>query len=118
MADTFFGLDFYKLADAVGFVESDRGLSSDNIFQLRDIYVVDVNRIYGTDFKSSDKFSKEKSLKMMKLYWEFYGKQYERETGKRVTYEVLARIHNGGPDGWAKKCTINYAKRVEKAMKK
>lgn len=117
MADTFFGLDFYKLADAVGFVESDRGLSSDNVFQLRDIYIADVNRIYGTSFKSIDKFSKKKSLKMMRLYWKFYGNQYRKQTGKPVTYDVLARIHNGGPNGWAKKCTQDYAKRVRKAMR-
>jgi len=113
----FFGLDFYKLADAVGFVESDRGLSSDNVFQMRDIYIADINRIYKTKYRKIDKFSKEKSLKMMRLYWDFYGRQYEKTTGRKVTYDVLSRIHNGGPDGWKKRCTLGYAKRVRKAMR-
>jgi hypothetical protein len=41
-----------------------------------------------------------------------YAKRYERITGKPATLEVLARIHNGGPDGWKNPKTKPYARKV------
>jgi hypothetical protein len=46
-----------------------------------------------------------------------YGKHYEKTTGKKATLEVLAKVHNGGPDGWKKKATEKYWEKV-KAVKK
>ncbi|HQG06785.1 MAG TPA: hypothetical protein PLX18_11665 [Anaerohalosphaeraceae bacterium] len=42
-----------------------------------------------------------------------YGKRYKRITGKPATLEILARIHNGGPDGWKKISTAAYAAKVK-----
>ena len=55
---------------------------------------------------------------MMFDYWRFYAYDYARKTKKPITYEVLARIHNGGPDGMFKATTIPYWHKVKKELKK
>lgn len=49
-------------------------------------------------------------------YWRYYGYRYKVITRKPVTYEVLARMHNGGPDGWKKASTLAYWYKVKKVM--
>ena len=51
---------------------------------------------------------------VVKQYLGWYGLAYHRETGKAVTNEVLARIHNGGPDGWKEPVTKRYWHDVKK----
>lgn len=113
-----FGLSLTVLFNAIATVESDRGATSDNVYQIRDIYIDDLNRLYTYDYQYSDKFDKQKSEQMMYDYWRYYGYRYTKETGKPVTYEVLARIHNGGPRGWQKRATENYWLRVKRQMEK
>jgi hypothetical protein len=108
-----FGLNLSPLFDAIAQVESDCGRLSKNVYQLRDIYIDDVNRILRCEkFKYEDKFDVGKSREMMLVYWGWYGAIYEAKTGNSVTYSVLARIHNGGPNGWKKYATKRYAKKV------
>ena len=84
--------------------------------QIHAIYVRDVNRIAGTEYTHTDAFDRVKSITMTGIYLAHYGKRYTRITGKPVTYEVLARIHNGGPDGWKKPATLKSWKKVRKVM--
>jgi len=49
-------------------------------------------------------------------YLMYYGDLYEKKTGKKATAEVLCRIHNSGPLGYKKKCSIPYWKKCKKAM--
>lgn len=107
------------LCSAIAKVESDRGATSDNVYQIRRIYVDDVNR-FSKDirFNHSDVFDKTKSEQMMRRYWLWYGKLYKINTGLNPTYETLARIHNGGPYGWRKNATLLYWKRVRKELLK
>jgi len=53
---------------------------------------------------------------VVSAYLDRYGTQYEKRTGHVATVEVLARIHNGGPRGYAKKATLRYWKRVQARM--
>ena len=81
-------------------------------YQLTRIYVDDVNRIircpaYLYVHRLCPCFSK----KMMLVYWGHYA-TVER-LGRVATLEDLARIHNGGPNGWRKKCTEKYWKKVK-----
>lgn len=46
-------------------------------------------------------------------YLTHYGKRYTRITGKRPTFEVLARIHNGGPNGWRRSSTDEHWRRFQ-----
>jgi hypothetical protein len=53
---------------------------------------------------------------MIKIYTEYYGKRYERITGKKVTAEIIARLHNGGPNGFRKSCTLKYWHKVKSVL--
>lgn len=115
---TLFNLNLTPLYRAIAQVESDRGATSKNIYQLRTIFIDDVNRITGHNpqYKLDSRYDQIDSETMMWYYWRHYGARYEKLTGKPVTYEVLARMHNGGPDGWKKDSTLVYWSRVKKAM--
>lgn len=112
-----FGLNLKPLYDAIAQVESDRGATSANIYQIRNIYVEDINRISNVKYSMRDVLDRDKAEMMMYRYWQFYGAEYRCLTGKNPTYETLARIHNGGPYGWRKDSTVSYWKKVNKVMK-
>ena len=86
-------------------------------FQIHKIYVDDVNNFSSVKYTYEDRKNKEKSKAIVKAYLEHYGKNYEKKTGKKATNEVLARIHNGGPNGWKKDATKKYWNKVEKELK-
>jgi hypothetical protein len=52
--------------------------------------------------------NKKKSAVIVRAYLARWGKHYEKKTGKRVTIEVLAQIHNGGPYGWKQQAAHSY----------
>jgi len=127
---TLFGLALAPLYAAIAQVESDNGKTSPNVYQIDHDghgYIDDVNRIvknncavYGLvyrPFPPEAKLDRRVSEKMMLVYWNYWGQHYQVKTGKPVTYEVLARIHNGGPLGWKKPATVGYWKKVQAVMK-
>lgn len=122
---TLFGLALAPLYAAIAQVESDNGKTSANVYQIDEDghgYTDDVNRILMnmslefTPYDSTAKLSCEKSESMMYIYWRHWGLHYQHKTGKPVTYEVLARIHNGGQLGWKKESTVKYWLKVKAAM--
>ena len=116
---TLFGIALAPLYAAIATVESDRGATDKNIYQIRRIYIDDVNRIVaplGIKFDYGDVYSQQKSEEMMYYFWQYYGKSYQLETGKAPTASILARMHNGGPRGWMKNCTKGYWNRVLAAL--
>ena len=113
-----FGLYLAPLFNAIANVESDCGVTSKNIYQISDIYIDDLNRIYPHIYPKRCKYDKYASQCMMFDYWRFYAYDYARKTGKPITYEVLARIHNGGPNGVFKATTLPHWHKVEKELKK
>ena len=113
-----------SLLDAIAAVESNGNSSAigDNgnaygVYQIHESYVQDVNRISGKNFTHEDAFDKDKAKEMVTIYLTNYGKNYEKKTGKTATNEVLARIHNGGPNGWKKTATQKYWNKVQKEIK-
>lgn len=90
---------------------------SRGIYHIQDCYIKDVNRVYGTRFKLSDRDDPVKAHRIVRLYLAHYCRVYTKLTGKPATCEILARIHNGGPFGWRKKVTIKHWRRVERAMR-
>jgi len=91
------------------------------IVQIRPICVADVNRIlrlWGDDrrFALADRYSLEKSREMWEVYLEYYGDRYAQRTGRAPTDEVYARIWNGGPEGWCKRRTLLYWRRIREAI--
>lgn len=101
--------------DAVGDVKTRS--PAYGLYQIRQAYLTDVNRIAGTKYTLKQvTSSKELSQWCVKTYIGHYGKQYEEKTGKKLTMEVAARIHNGGPDGWKEKVTEPYWKKWRREM--
>ena len=83
------------------------------ILQIWKTYIDDVNRIYKTSYKHSDALNPELAKEITKKYLAFYGKLYEKRTGKPITYEILAKIHNGGPAGYKNPNTNKYWTKVQ-----
>ena len=77
--------------------------------QMFPAYVRDVNRIYGTRYKLSDRKNKDKAVAMFWLYQQYYNPSLDTEK--------MIRIHCGGPDGWKEDCTLDYLELVKKALK-
>lgn len=105
-----------QLLDALAAVESSRGATSANVYQLRRIYVDDCNRIAARAgdarrWTYADRLDKSRAESMMRLYWAFYA-------GPGATAERRARIHNGGPDGAAKRATDAYWRRVQRELRR
>jgi len=120
-----FGLNLAPLYDAIAQVESDKGKTSHNIYQITKEYYQDVCRICDlkcypappayADMVRLDYYSEA----AMYLYWLHYGGRYLKNLpGRRITYEYLARVHNGGPDGWRKDCTLKYWEKVKREMER
>jgi len=125
-----FGRHLAPLYAAIAQVESDRGKTSANVYQIDahagGTYVKDVNQILARlspvigatfrPFPPEATSSKASSEAMMAVYWKHWGTHYEQKTGKQVTFEVLARIHNGGPLGWKKTATDAYWAKVKRVL--
>ena len=125
------GATFEDLLDAIEWVESrgDANAVGDNgkaigSFQIHKIYVDDINRI--NKLKHIDKYSSP-------LQWEYYHRENRpcsrimvreylgyyatnKRIGRKPTFEDMARIHNGGPDGWKSPSTEKYWLKVKDRM--
>jgi hypothetical protein len=87
------------------------------VLQVWDITVRDVNRIYGHRYTHEMMLDERHSKNLAIYYLMHWGEHYEKKTGKKATMEVLARIWNGGPNGWKKKATNEYWEKVLDKMK-
>jgi hypothetical protein len=84
--------------------------------QIRPIFLLDVNQRcekavmakYGRLLTMADMRDDEKAKWTARTYIEHYGKVYTRKTYEKLTVEVAARMFNGGPNGWKRKCTEAY----------
>lgn len=111
---TLLGVALTPLFTALAQVESNNGQTSKNVYQITRQYVDDVNRISDNEaFLYEDRNDRGKSERMMEIYWLYYARRYLDQTGRTPTWETLARIHNGGPDGWKKYGTKKYWRRVK-----
>lgn len=113
-----FGLYLAPLFNAIANVESDCGVTSANVYQIKDIYIEDLNRIYTYHYPKSIKFDKVASEYAMYDYWRFYAYQYARKTGKPITYLTLAALHHEGPSGCYKIKDTIYYKKIFKELQK
>ena len=92
------------------------------LLQIRAPYLKDVNRIagkkevrrvWGKDkLTMADMKDSAKAEWAFHVYLSYYGEIYRQKTSKIPTAYVYARIHNGGPNGWKDKDTVDYGKAV------
>lgn len=100
--------------DAVG-----DGGRSVGVLQISTAVVDDVNRILGKHVYSyADRNNAVKSTRMCQVYLAYWGMQYQKKRDAAPDWRVLARIWNGGPDGWRKRATDDYVLKVKRAMEK
>lgn len=75
--------------------------------QIRKPCIDDVNRRYGTTYSAQDCLgNRELSKWVCAKYIEMYATQ--KRLGHKPTLQDMARVWNGGPDGWRRKSTLKY----------
>lgn len=77
------------------------------IYQIHQEYILDVNSFFHTKYNHEAAFIPDLAKVIVIGYLARWGTQY-RKTTKIPTYEVLCRIHNGGPHGWKHTNTDRY----------
>ncbi len=115
---------FDDLLDAIEWVESkgDTNAVGDNgravgAYQIHHCFVEDASYARKYDwhnFTDKDRLNKKECREMIRCYMSLYA-SYGR-LGREPTFEDIARIFNGGPDGWKKKSTKAYWLKVKKRM--
>jgi len=106
-----------ELLEAIAAVESSNNPNAYNkaeqaagLYQIRPIYLEDVNRILGCDkYSLTDRFDPEKSREIVTVYLNYYGRDKDVES--------LSRIHNGGPKGYKKESTKPYWQKVKEKLR-
>ncbi len=76
-----------------------------------------IHHVYWKDAKVKGKYSDCSDLAYSITVAKAYMKRYAPKAYRDNNYEVLARIHNGGPSGHKKLATIKYWNKVRKEMK-
>ena len=122
------------LLDAIEWVESkgEANAVGDNgeavgVYQIHKIYVDDLNRFsdwfaYRAKYNYDDRWNRHKSRQMVSRYVWYYTTKIMPELtlsdcGMREL-EAMARIHNGGPDGYKSPATKKYWLKVKARMLK
>ena len=79
--------------------------------QIWKVVVDDVNKVSKLKYNYNDRFNKEKSIEIFKLYINKYATT--KRLGRTPTDEDMARIWNGGPNGFKKAGTKQYWLKVK-----
>ena len=82
--------------------------------QVRRCVVTDVNRIAGTHYRWAEMTNRWAAMGVMRIYLGHYCA--EGRLGRKATDQDLARVWHGGPDGWRRRKTLAYWRRVQARM--
>lgn len=74
----------------------------------------DIKRLTGQEFELRDCLDRPTSVKICLVYLSHYAT--EERIGRTPTMRDMARIWNGGPNGWTKPSTLNYWYKVEREI--
>lgn len=85
------------------------------ILQIHQCVVDDVNRVHGTQYTWASTTNSHIAQRLCVMYLPIFATR--RRLGREPTLEDLARIWNGGPNGYRKKCTREYWRRVQLKLK-
>lgn len=106
--------------DAIRFVESTDGRYLGDQdggtvygpYQISFAYLQDANEYLGTNYTLCQAIDDDAvAVAVMCGYWNRY-----LPKDREVTYEILARIHNGGPKGYEMESTLPYWEKVKERM--
>jgi len=94
---------------------NDRAIGDDGLaygaLQIHACYVQDASEYANKSWTHEDAYDRETAIDIFLAYMSRYAT--EKRIGRAVTIEDIARIHNGGPNGYKKACTINYWNKVK-----
>jgi hypothetical protein len=82
--------------------------------QLHAAYVADAAQYAGEDWTHVDAYDRQTSIEIVSAYMARYAT--ERRLGREVTAQDIARIHNGGPNGYKRAATVKYWEKVKKEL--
>ncbi len=83
--------------------------------QIRKPVVEDVNRVYGTHYEAKQMLGNRKlSIEVCEKYLRIYATP--KRIGAEPTAQHLARIWNGGPEGWRYSSTKKYWRKVQRHL--
>lgn len=91
--------------------------------QIRPICLEDTNRILKLQksekrFTKKDRYDPMKAKEICRIYLSFYGKEYEKNTGKKADIYILSSMWCAGPDGYKQiKTNENVQRYIEKVKK-
>jgi len=87
------------------------------VYQIRQPMCDDYNLAHGTKHRAEEMLgNRQLSGEICRWYLTTYGSK--KRLGHEPTLEDLARIQNGGPNGWKKSSTKGYWRKVAKQLKK
>ncbi len=114
--------DMTKVLSAIRVVESNNNDDAvgDNgkaigVYQIWKSYWKDATERSGIDGKYQDCFESDYADTIVRAYMKRYAT--ENRLGREVTMEDIARIHNGGPNGYKKQSTNKYWNKVQKELR-
>jgi hypothetical protein len=120
-ASTASATTYTNLVRAIHMVESGGQINAKDGDNGRAIGPFQIHKSYWADATTYDKTiggryedcrNYDYALKIVNAYLHRYGKRFiEAEN-----WQALARIHNGGPNGWKIKATLRYWERVKRHM--
>jgi hypothetical protein len=82
--------------------------------QLWAAYVQDAAEHAGKSWTHNDAFDRNKSIAIFRAYMSRYATQ--NRLGHAPTNEDIARIHNGGPNGYKNSNTVAYWNKVRQHL--
>lgn len=91
-------------------------LKSIGMLQMQEAYVQDAAEYANEDWTHMDALDELTAIRIFRAYMNRYAT--EERLGRPVTLEDIARIHNGGPNGYKKKSTIPYWNKLKCLMEK
>jgi hypothetical protein len=86
------------------------------VAQIRPCVLADLARLGLGRFQPADRWNPKKARRIFDLYVGHYGGRLS-DAGHTVTDEDLARIWNGGPEGWRRAATAGYWQRVREELR-
>ena len=90
------------------------GGDSIGCYQIQKCYWLDAKEFSDLDGTYLDCYNRGYADRTVRCYMDRYAT--ERRLGREVTQEDVARIHNGGPNGYKKECTKKYWSKVKKIL--
>lgn len=98
-----------------GVMVGDKGKSI-GPYQIQKVYWQDATK--GRQGSYTQCYNKKYSEQVVKAYWKRYAptayRNVTRGKGTLKDKEILARIHNGGPNGYKKQATVKYWHKVQR----